>query len=323
LPEIDDVTRREFLIAAAGLLVLAPHGCGSGAGSGPSSETRTVEHAFGATEVPARPERVAALQVTVASALVSVGLRPVASVENTAAFVEPLRGLLDPGMDLSEIEDLGSTSEFSLERLAALEPDLIIGNTLNGLDRSGYERLAEISPAVVFDFPGTERWREHFEEVTGAAGRSKEAGEVVRRYEDALARAREKVGGDPEVSFVRVFGGGGSFIMDTPRSFAGEVATGMGLTVTEGPRGVGERPNEAIFEVSLERLDLVTGDLIVVPAAWADEEGSLEVLSDQPLWRRLPAVQAGRVIEVHLGVYNGGTYAAGRLLAEILTDALS
>lgn len=53
LPEIDDATRREFLLGAAGLLLLAPYGCGSSVGSGgeggsgPSGETRVVEHAAG------------------------------------------------------------------------------------------------------------------------------------------------------------------------------------------------------------------------------------------------------------------------------------
>ncbi len=59
LPEIDDVTRREFLIGTAGLLLL-PAGCGSDGEGGDeaSGEMRTVEHALGTTEVPTEPRRV-------------------------------------------------------------------------------------------------------------------------------------------------------------------------------------------------------------------------------------------------------------------------
>jgi iron complex transport system substrate-binding protein len=324
VPEIDDVTRKEFLIGSAGLLLL-PAACGGNGEGGDeaSGETRTVEHIFGITEVPDEPERVAALFVTVASALASVGVQPIAGVDDTAAFIEPYRELFDPDIDLSEIENLGSRAEFNLERLAALEPDLIIGTSQSGLDESGYGRLSEISPTVVFDFPGTERWRELFEEVTSAVGRSEEAEEVVRRYEEALIRAQEKLADSLEVSFVRILDEA-SFIIDTPRSFAGQVAREMGLTVTDGPEGIGERPNEAIFEVSLERLDLVTGDIIVVPNFESlGLDSYLETLSDQPLWQRLPAVEAGRVIEVDGAIYNGGTYVAGQLLADALSEAAS
>lgn len=318
---VDDLTRREFLVGA-GLIALAP-ACGSGeeGGDGPSGETRTVEHMFGSTGVPVEPKRVAALFVTVASALVSVGIEPVALVENTVEFCEPLEELLEPDINLSEVESIGSVNEFSLERLAALEPDLIVGTEFNALDKAGYERVSEIAPTVIFEYPGTERWRELFEEVTGAVGRSEKAGEVMRRYEEALDQARRQFDGSLEISFVRI-SDGASYILDTSQSFAGQVATEMGLAVTEGPEGVGERPNEAIFEVSIERLDLVTGDVIVLPRAWADEEeSSLDALSDQPLWQRLPAVRAGRIVEVDLGVYNGGTYLAGQLLAEALAEA--
>jgi iron complex transport system substrate-binding protein len=127
IPGIEDITRRDFLIGGAAALLLG--GCGSdGESAGETSgETRTVEHMFGTTEVPAEPKRVAALFVTVASALASVGVQPIAVVEDTVEFVEPLRGLLDPDINLSESEEVGSVSEFSLERLATLEPDLIVG----------------------------------------------------------------------------------------------------------------------------------------------------------------------------------------------------
>ncbi len=49
---VDDLTRREFLIGSAGLLLL-PAGCGGDGGNGgeaTSGETRTIEHAFGEVE---------------------------------------------------------------------------------------------------------------------------------------------------------------------------------------------------------------------------------------------------------------------------------
>ncbi|MGH3089198.1 MAG: twin-arginine translocation signal domain-containing protein, partial [Rubrobacteraceae bacterium] len=61
-PEIhNDLTRRDFLAAAA-LIALAP-GCGGGeeSGEGASDETKEVEHSLGTSDVPVEPERVIAM----------------------------------------------------------------------------------------------------------------------------------------------------------------------------------------------------------------------------------------------------------------------
>ena len=63
-------TRREFLIGAGSLLVLAPYSCGSNGESGAGGEvtsggTRTIEHELGETRVPRNPRRIVALDFAV------------------------------------------------------------------------------------------------------------------------------------------------------------------------------------------------------------------------------------------------------------------
>jgi iron complex transport system substrate-binding protein len=75
---VDDLTRREFLIGA-GLLAPAP-GCGNGgeeSGEGTTANSRTIEHKFGAMEVPANPGRVVAVGYNEADFVLALGVVPV------------------------------------------------------------------------------------------------------------------------------------------------------------------------------------------------------------------------------------------------------
>ncbi|MGI8649384.1 MAG: hypothetical protein ACR2KW_03255 [Rubrobacter sp.] len=53
---IENITRRDFLIGGAA--VMLPGGCGNSGGSNSSVETRTFETPAGPVEVPVNPQRV-------------------------------------------------------------------------------------------------------------------------------------------------------------------------------------------------------------------------------------------------------------------------
>lgn len=114
------------------------------------------------------------------------------------------------------------------------------------------------------------------------------------------------------------------FRIDGTGSFPASVMSDAGVSVTEAPEGVGEDSGSGFVEgISEERLDVVTGDVIVVPdwtVAEDAEEPDLAAFERNPLWERLPAVRAGRVIEVSGVVYNGGNYAAARKLIESIAS---
>jgi iron complex transport system substrate-binding protein len=143
LPEVDDATRREFLIGAAGLLWL-PAGCGNGVEEGEpsgSGETRSVEHLLGTTEVPASPERVVALDGgNDLEALCALDVTPIAAGEaRRAEGQNRWENYIESRCELDGVEFLTGRDQANLERVAALWPDLILYEPL-------YDELSRIAP---------------------------------------------------------------------------------------------------------------------------------------------------------------------------------
>lgn len=100
LPEIDDTTRREFLLGIAGLLLL-PAACGGdGEGGGSSGRTRTVELASGTVKVPSDPQRVVVLQSFVLPHMLPMGVEPIAvsMIEDTLEPSEIVPTWLDASL---------------------------------------------------------------------------------------------------------------------------------------------------------------------------------------------------------------------------------
>lgn len=323
LDVVDDATRREFLamLVAAGLLAA----CGEDGDSRDAStggDTRTIEHAGGVTEVAVRPARVAALDVTLASNLASLGLTPVAGPGLAAGWLEAQAPLLADGVDPSAIEAIGEDGEPNLEALARVAPEVILGTSLNA---DLYDRLVAIAPTVLIERGTNAEWKRRFDAAATAVGRADEAARVRDRYRQAIDSLPDSVRA-AEVAFVRP-DDGSQFRIDGSGGFAGSVAADAGIGITDAPEGLGEDSDSAGFvTLSGERLDvLAAADLIVVPdfsAVSPDLEPALAVFERNPLWASLPAVRDGRLLSVPGPIYNGGDYTPAELLLTAIEEAL-
>lgn len=325
LPEIDDVTRREFLVGAAGLLLLAPYGCGGNEGGGEdaSGQTRTIEHWAGTTEVPAKPQRVVTLDNTIAAGLVYLGLTPAGAANEIDVQLGEVRELLPEDLDVGDIEEVGSSTEANLEAIAAIDPDMIIASDF---EEEIYDQLSGIAPTVLVEWGSNGDWRRRFREAAAAVGRSERAEEVEVDYEQTISELPGVVR-DTTVAFIRP--DNGPFRIDsTAEAFPGSVAEDAGIPILEPPEGVGEVAEGSGFvTVSGELLDVVAeAGLIVVPdfsALPGEESDSVSRFERNPLWERLPAVQEGKVLQVPGLVYNGGNHYAAELLLREIESTLS
>ena len=282
-------------LAVASGLVLA--GCGSADGATTASaetsateQVRTVEHAAGSTEVTGTPERVVVLDTGELDAVLALGVTPVGAVrtgvsDELPAYIE------DAGVDPADIENVGTIAEPALEEIAALEPDLILSNSVRHADI--YDQLSGIAPTVFAEAIG-ETWEDNLRLAGEALGRMDEAEQLLTEYE---ARAAE-VGalyGDPaatEVSMVR-FLDGSAVRLYGEGSFIGDVLGDVGFARPEV-----QRTAETFVEVSPEQIGQADGDL-VFHASYGDEgRTAAGQITSGGLWQGLSAVQQGRAFEV-------------------------
>jgi iron complex transport system substrate-binding protein len=117
---------------------------------------RSFEHAAGTTCVPTAPERIVTTQdQNGLLPLLELGVRPVGSTANVLPDGSSQFRRVQ-GFDTAGIESVGSFREPSLEAIAALQPDLIVGHEFN---TAIYDQLSQIAPTVliqIFERPLSE-----------------------------------------------------------------------------------------------------------------------------------------------------------------------
>lgn len=194
---------RRWLVAMATVSVLIAASCGSDDDaatattaapatsaanvSAPSGETRAVTHAFGTTEVPIDPQRIASVGYEEQQMILHFGKVPVLQREYFGEQPYATWPWDTPYLDSAQPEVF--TEEMPFERIAAAQPDLIMA-TNAGLDEAMYQRLSEIAPTVAHnpDYPVWETPSEvMFMDVGRVFGMEDEAQQMVDETNDQLA----------------------------------------------------------------------------------------------------------------------------------------
>jgi len=299
---VEAATRREFIamMAAAGLLVAC--GADDADDSAAGGETRRIEHALGVADVPVRPARVAALNVTAADPVLTLGVPTVLVPDLLPAVLVPLA------------EGIERTSfEVNVEQIARLEPDLIVSASFEGELFEGIpiEQLERIAPTVAWEFTSDYAWRDYYRFYADVLGRAADAEERLTVLDQRIAQVAAAVG-DPTslaVSVVRVYDDGSLVNFRTDRSFAGSILDPVGFA----------RPDVAadVSDISLENIDIVDADAIFVFGAEAEASPEVERLMDNPLFQSLDAAQNGRAFAVGAHWFGFGVLAAEEILADI------
>lgn len=287
--EVDDVTRREFLVGASGLLLL-PVGCGgegdkAGGGETSAGETRTVGHFLGQAEVPLSPEGVVVLDSSALETALSVGAEPVGA-PRPGSLPEHLRDRVPEGT-----EGIGDDYAPNLESVALLEPDLILGNEFSAEET--YDELGRIAPTVVAEFGETSgNWKRLHAKYAEALGRREEGARVMDDYRARAGELADAMGHPEEtvVSVVRV--SEEYFRVDHRDLFNGTILADVGFSRPPSQDREGEG---GVTDLSLERVELAEGDVLFVYATGEEDRDFLSRLMEDPLWSRLDVVRRGRV----------------------------
>lgn len=152
----------------------------------------TVQHAAGTTTLTKRPVRVAVLGPYALDLVLSIGAQPAGYAEvgqyNLGVPGAPSRAIPYLGDRVrTRPVNLGTREQPSLEALAVLKPDLIVGQ--DDLHAELYPQLARIAPTLLAD---SADWREGLKAV-GLAFRREERGRQIQTGLDRDIRSLRAV----------------------------------------------------------------------------------------------------------------------------------
>lgn len=305
-PRLRSVTAT-CLVAVAST-VLTACGAGSAANQTDAEEaTRSVEHAMGTAEVPVDPERVVVLDTGELDDALALGVTPVGAVRIDVAtdYLSYLDGQTDG------IEMVGTISEPNLEKIASLDPDLILSSTVRHEDL--YGELNAIAPTVLAPDLG-DTWKQNFLLYAEALGKTDEAEQMLTEFEQRAAEVGQQIGEGKTLSITRFLPG--QIRLYSDESFTGTILTDMGLEVPEAARGA-----DTYLEVSREQVDLVDADHLYVSTYGDPADTDRDRVIGGPLWSKLTAVQEGDVFELNDDLLSGiGIQAAQTLLDRFEED---
>lgn len=253
----------------------------------------TIRHAFGETTIEEPPTRIVTLGEDL-DTLAALGITPVGYAPTAPGYTDDVPYLAD-GIDLSgsEVLEGADTGEFSLEQVAALRPDLILGTNLFNMDKL-YGTLSQIAPTIGYETGwGETSWQEMSVTVGRAVGDEAGARAAVADTEDYLADLRAELPGLEGKSVASVYYFASGTFAANPRSASMDKYAALGMHVSPTllellPEGASDN------SVSMERIEALDADYLVVSFGGPTLRNELE---SDPLYQGLDVVKRGNVHE--------------------------
>lgn len=295
-----------WLVAAVAILALAACGSEAGDGSGVGAQAAstdagagifpaTATHRFGTTTVPKRPERIVIVGLTEQDTVLQLGYKPIATTEwygEKPGAIWPWARELMGGSNPTVLK---APDGISIEKVAALKPDLIIG-TNSGMKRSEYEKLSVFAPTIAGVVGGTDyfsTWDKQAILIAQALGKEQEGRKLVA---DVKARYAKVAAEHPEFEGkTATFSQGGFYdglLYVYPDGLNTEFLTMLGFTINPKLTPLIKKRGEQVA-VSAERLDVIDADVIVFAT---EEPTSIAELKKVPTFDTLPAVAERRSV---------------------------
>ena len=279
-----------LLLACAALAACGSDDASTSSSSGASTSADagafpvTIEHKYGSTTIEKAPERVVVVGLREQDALLALGVVPVATTE----WYGKHPGAIFPWAE-DELGDakvptvLDNTDGVQLEKVAAQQPDLILG-VYSGLTKKEYDALSKIAPVVAQpkgkpDY-GTS-WQEETLITGKAVGKPDQAEKLVADTEKLVADTAAKYPDLKGKSAAIVADYQGIFVYG-PHDVRVRLLEELGMKYPPALRDA--FPKEFGGQLSEEKTDLLDLDVLV----WfADGERSRAQIEKDPLYAKL------------------------------------
>lgn len=309
-------TRREFLIGAASLLVLAPYGCGSDGGSGDettSGGTRAVEHKYGTTEISGIPERVVTVGLTEQDYVLALGVAPVGAREWFGGYPGALWPWARERLGEEPLPEVLPVEDLNFEQIAALEVDLILGVN-SGLTEDDYGKLSEIAPTVAqpkgyADYGAP--WQKITRTVGRALGREEKPEGLISPIKQRFEKARsEHPAFSGSTGLLATIVDDGSFYIYAEGPAPGFMKE-LGLELPHEAPGQFSGEDREPVQISLERLEILEAGVLALGLYGADKGE----LADIEVYQALSTVEEGRAIPMPELSLGNGALSFGSVLS--------
>nr|WP_228035195.1 iron-siderophore ABC transporter substrate-binding protein [Oculatella sp. LEGE 06141] len=258
------------------------------------------------------PERVVTLSLPPLANLIALDIKPIATATYDAFTGIEVQPYLQDKVD--GIEWVGTDDQPSLEKLAQLKPDLILG--FDKQHEQIYSQLSQIAPTVLFDVGDRSDWKQLVLEVAAVFDQTSKGEQLLQDYSRRVDQLREQLGEkglQQEISIAYTLGG--DIYSDAKNSFPGSILEDVGLKRPVNQDRVASNNGRLIF--SQENIDSIDGDVLFVPKSGNSLDQDQDKLMQTPLWQTLKAVQQGQVYRVNLWNWTGLDILAAH---EVLDD---
>ncbi|MET0190667.1 MAG: ABC transporter substrate-binding protein [Pseudonocardia sediminis] len=295
------------LLAAVVLLLAA---CGGGGGGGDAAgATRSITHDKGVTTVAGQPQRVVALEFPYVDMLAALGVRPVGVVDDG----DPENLIPQVREKLGDYQSVGTRAEPDLEKIASLQPDLIIAD--NDRHAAIYDQLSAIAPTVVFTarYSGYQGTLDVARKVADALGRTDAANTEIARINGRLDELAKTVPpGDKREALAIIPRERGTLQVLGKGSYVPDILERVGIPYA--PEGAKFPADSDAASIGLEGLAEIDPDVLFV---MTDAKTTTNDWVASPVWQNLRAVRAGTVYPVDRALW---TRSRGLVSMELIAE---
>ncbi|WP_086074747.1 AraC family transcriptional regulator [Paenibacillus camerounensis] len=259
--------------------------------STPQAATRIVKTVKGDVEVPANPQKVAVNWYV--GDIVSLGFTPVAF----SGWKQPTMPFYD------KLEGIESLDPWEAENIMVYEPEVIVT-----YDAAEFDKLSKVAPVLVVEESLSPEERLLF--LGEALGREAEAKAVIDAFNtklnDAKAKLTSEQFADKTFSIMEDWGPSGDWsgiAYETSSRGGTLLYKYLGLKKPEKLEELIAETGEGRATLSYEVAHQYFGDYIF----WFRQEGKESAYAKTDIWKSIPAVAEGRVLEIP-GKYQGLFY---------------
>ncbi|WP_251550505.1 iron-siderophore ABC transporter substrate-binding protein [Neobacillus muris] len=299
------------MIVAIGLV-----GCGSDTSEEPKNKTdketkdftsSTIETKFGKIEIKEQPKRIVALGWGDAETALALGVEPVGASDWLAFGGEGVGPWLK-GAYKTAPTILG-TLELDYEKIASLEPDLILDVRSSG-DQERYDRLSEIAPTIGVPEGGDNyltTYQQQVQMIAKALGKEAEGEQLLKDVDTAFEKAKEEY---PQFAGKTISVGAytsegwGAYVSGDSRV---DFMTKLGFT---NKKEIESQANGSYYiKVADEQLELLDADLTVILPIFVDTKE----VTGNALYQKIPSVADGRSVIIdgdYANAFSAGTAPA-------------